>query len=82
MRKYGVIIIAIVILAGGATYARYGNFDPCDWTAQDHANTSAIPKLVWAGRLQADFLVDGITEPNFGDCMLAWWQNRAAEARQ
>ena len=82
MRLYAAILIGIVLLAAGATFARYGNFDPCDWTAQDQAEFTSIPKMVWIGRLKAEFLVDGITQPAFSDCVLAWWQSRAEDAAE
>jgi len=75
-----VIVIGIAIFAAGATYGRYGNFDPCDWNAQDHANATLIPKIVWEGRLKAKFLVKGITDPTFKECVLAWWESRAEDA--
>ena len=80
MIKSAVILIGIAIIASGATFGRYGNFDPCDWTAQDHAGFTAIPKIVWAGRLKAKFLVKGIAQPSYSDCMLAWWESRADNA--
>ena len=80
MIKSAVLLIGIAIFASGATFGRYGNFDPCDWTAQDHTESSAIPKIVWEGRLQAAFLVKGIAQPTFSDCMLAWWESRADDA--
>jgi len=78
--KYAVILIGIAIFASGATFGRYGNFDPCDWTAQDHAKSTLIPKIVWEGRLKAEFLVKGITQPTYSDCVLAWWESRAEDA--
>jgi len=80
--KFAVILIGIVIFASSATFGRYGNFNPCDWTAQDHAGSSAIPKIVWAGRLKAKFLAEGITQPSYSDCMLAWWESRADDAAE
>ena len=81
MRKIVIITVALFVLASGATYARYGNFDPCDWAAQDQAEVSSLPRLVWQGRLKAKLLLDGISEPAFSDCLLAWWESRADEAR-
>lgn len=74
------LLIGIAIFASGATFGRYGNFDPCDWTAQDQAGATSIPKIVWAGQLQAKFLVQGIARPSFSDCTLAWWESRAEDA--
>jgi hypothetical protein len=78
--RFIVILIGLAIFASGATFGRYGNFDPCDWTAQDQAEATLIPKIVWEGRLKAKFLVKGIAEPTYTDCMLAWWESRAEEA--
>ena len=78
--KYIILVIGIAIFGSGATYGRYGNFDPCDWTAQDQADATLIPKIVWEGRLKAKFLVKGIARPTFSDCMLAWWESRAEDA--
>jgi hypothetical protein len=80
--KYIILVIGIGIFASGATYGRYGNFDPCDWTAQDQAESTSIPKIVWAGRLKAKFLVKGVGQPTFSDCMLAWWGSRADDAAE
>ena len=80
MIKIAVIFIGIAIFASSATFARYGNFNPCDWTAQDHAGSTAIPKIVWAGRLKAKFLLEGIAQPSYSDCMLTWWASRAEDA--
>ena len=82
MIKTFVLLIGLGIFASGATFGRYGNFDPCDWTAQDQSESSAIPKIVWAGRLKAKFLVDGITNPSFSECMMAWWESRAEDATE
>jgi hypothetical protein len=75
--KSVVVLIGIAIFASGATFGRYGNFDPCDWTAQDQSEATAVPKIVWEGNLKAKFLVKGIAQPSFSDCMLAWWESRA-----
>lgn len=80
MIKSIVLLLGIAVFASGATYGRYGNFDPCDWTAQDHSKSTLVPKIIWEGRLKAKFLVEGITQPTFSDCMLAWWESRAEDA--
>jgi hypothetical protein len=74
------LLIVVAIFAAGATFGRYGNFNPCDWTAQDQADTTAVPKLFWEGRIKAKFLLKGITEPTFSECMLVWWESRADDA--
>ena len=80
MTKYIILVIGLAIFGSGATYGRYGNFDPCDWTAQDQADSTFIPKIVWTGRLKAKFLANGIAQPTFSDCMFAWWESRADDA--
>ena len=80
MIKTLVLLIGIAIFAAGATFGRYGNFDPCDWTTQDQADTTAVPKIFWEGRLKAKFLVKGITNPSFSECMITWWESRADDA--
>ena len=80
--KYIILVIGVAIFASGATFGRYGNFDPCDWTAQDQAESSLIPKIVWVGRLKAKFLVKGIAQPSYSDCMVVWWESRAEDAAE
>jgi hypothetical protein len=80
--KSVVILIGLAIFSSGATFGRYGNFDPCDWTAQDHAKATLVPRIVWAGRLKADFLLRGVAQPSFSDCMFAWWESRAKDAAE
>ncbi len=82
MIKYIFLVIGVAIFASGATFGRYGNFDPCDWTAQDQAEATLIPKIVWVGRLKAKFLVKGIMQPSYSDCMLVWWESRADDVAE
>ena len=82
MIKSAVVLIGLAIFAFGATFGHYGNFDPCDWTAQDQAEFTSIPKIVWTGRLKAKFLIEGIVQPSYSDCMLAWWEIRADDAAE
>lgn len=84
MRKFAVIssAVAIAIVAATiATYARYQTFDACDWIAQDMAGRTSLPLAVWRGRVQAEFLLRGITNPDAADCVLAWWEERANGAK-
>ena len=78
--KYIFILIGVAIFAFGATFGRYGNFDPCDWTAQDQAEFTSLPKIFWVGRLKAKFLIQGITQPTYSDCMVVWWETQAEDA--
>lgn len=83
MRTALIIVIALVVAAVVATYARYRSFDPCEWIARDMADRTGIPVVVWHSRIRADFLLQGITDPSASDCVLAWWKERAngVEAR-
>lgn len=75
----GAIIAAVA--ASGATYYRYGTFDPCDWMEQDLAKQSGLPRLVAKAKVRAELLIDGVTQPDFGQCTLAWWKFRADEVQ-
>ena len=84
MRKLVIALCGVSILgalSGGATYTRYGNFDPCEWTIQDKLEQTSLPKLVLIAQLKAKLMVDGITSPQFSDCLLAWWKSRADDAK-
>ena len=69
-----------LVAASIATYARYGSFDPCDWMAQDLSQHSNLPHLVAEAKIRGEFLIRGVTDPNFGQCTTAWWKYRAEEA--
>ena len=71
--KIAVIAGALVAAVVAATYFWYGSFDPCDWTEQDMAASSGSPRLVARATIRAKFLLDGITEPTFRDCLHGWW---------
>lgn len=76
------IALAIVaVIASGATFVRYGNFDACEWIAQDMADRTSLPIAIWRGRVKAQFLLQGVTDPDPGDCVLAWWEERADGAK-
>ena len=73
------ILLAVVVLIGAAavaTYVQYRSFDPCDWLIHDMATDSDLPHVVTEARMRADFLVDGITDPNAEDCIVKWWKFR------
>jgi hypothetical protein len=74
--------LAIVAFAAtAATYVRYQSFDACEWIAMDMAKRTSLPVMVWRGRVRAEFLLRGITDPDAADCVLAWWQERADGAK-
>jgi hypothetical protein len=75
----GVVLLALA--ATTATYFRYHSFDPCNWMAQDMAHHTGLPVVVMEGKVKASFLVRGITEPGPRECVLAWWGERADEAK-
>ena len=70
------IIALLLIGAATATYARYESFSPCDWMAQDLEASSGLPELLVQARIKAHFLLEGITDPDHVDCLLAWWDLR------
>ena len=68
--------MALVPTVVAATYFWYGSPDPCDWTEQDMADRSGSPRIVARAAVDTKFLLDGITEPTFRDCLRGWWQFR------
>jgi len=82
--KYVVIALALAVAASVATYARYRSLIPCDWLESDMMRETGLPRLVAQARISAAFLLDGITEPDPGQCLRAWWELKAegAAARQ
>ncbi len=73
------VLLAIAVLIGAAaaaTYVQYQSFDPCDWLIRDMAEHSSLPHVVVEARMRADFLLDGVTEPNAEDCLVKWWKLR------
>jgi hypothetical protein len=79
MKSFLLFAVLLLLAAGVATYVRYGTFDPCDWMEQDLAKQSGLPRLVVKARIQAKFLMDGISEPDLRQCTLAWWEARAED---
>ena len=73
------IVIGLAVAATIATYARYQSLNPCDWMERDMARQTDLPTLVVRARIRAAFLIDGITEPDVYDCVMAWWEFRAEE---
>ena len=74
--KWLVILALLAGAAAGATYTRYQSFSPCDWMARDLEATTGLPSLVVQARIKALFLLDGVTDPDPVDCLLAWWDVR------
>ena len=79
MRYLG-LALALIVAAVAATFWRYGSLNPCDWLERDTAQASGLPYLVAQARIRAEFLLDGITEPDGGQCLTAWWDLRAETA--
>jgi hypothetical protein len=77
--KYALIAFVLLIAATAATFYRYGSLDPCSWIEQDMAADSALPLLVIQAEIKARFLLDGITDPGFYECLEAWWELRSED---
>lgn len=78
MAKFVALAIPVLlVMAVIATYARYESLDPCDWMVHDLADHYGLPRVVAEARIRAGFLLDGITEPDAGDCLLEWWDWRS-----
>lgn len=77
MKKLILVLSVLLLAAAVATFARYESFDPCVWMEQDLALDSGLPRVVVRTRIQAEFLVRGISDPSAADCLLAWWEFRA-----
>lgn len=75
--KYGLIVVVLALAACGATYVRYESLHPCDWLEQDMAADQGMPRLIAKARIQAEFLLQGITEPSAYQCLSGWWKVRA-----
>ena len=76
MVRFAVIVAGLLAAAAVATYARYESLDPCDWMEQDLVAQSGLPAVAVEIRIRAAFLLDGITEPDAGDCLVKWWEWR------
>lgn len=74
--KWLAILVLLAGAAAGATYARYESFSPCDWMARDLETSTGLPGLVVQARIKAHFLLEGTTDPDSLDCLLAWWDIR------
>jgi hypothetical protein len=71
--RVAVIIVGLLLAAAVATYVRYESLDPCDWLARDLMVESGLPRMAVDLRISAAFLLDGVTDPDTGDCLVKWW---------
>lgn len=78
--KYLGLALALTAAAAGATLWRYGSLDPCAWLERDTARSTGLPDMIAQARIRAQFLLDGIVEPDAGQCLTAWWDLRAEDA--
>lgn len=76
MIRFVVIVAGLLVAAAVATYARYESLDPCDWLQRDLMAESGQPQVAVELRISAAFLLDGITDPGPGDCLVKWWEWR------
>jgi len=73
----GVVLVAVLAGAAmGATYWRYQSLDPCDWMTRDLVKASDLPELVVIAKIRAEFLLEGVTDPDPGQCLFKWWALR------
>ncbi len=73
------ILLVLSALAVAATWLRYQSLDPCDWTLQDMTEASGQPELVVEARIRAKFLIEGVVDPDFRECLFGWWDFRLDE---
>lgn len=78
--KYMWLAAVLIAAAVAATFWRYGSLDPCTWLERDTVKKTGLPQLVAQARIRAEFLLDGITAPDAGQCLTAWWDLRAEDA--
>ncbi len=79
--KVLVLILGLAGAAAVATVVRYGSLDPCAWLDHDTAELTGLPRLVAQAQVRAAFLLDGITDPTPGECLTAWWDLKANDAK-
>ena len=72
------ISAGLLIAAAAATYVRYQSLHPCDWMEEDLAAQSDLPRVAVELQISAAFLLEGITDPGPGDCLVKWWDWRRA----
>lgn len=73
------ILLVLSTLAVAATWVRYQSLDPCDWTLRDMTAASGQPELVVEARIRAKFLIEGVVDPDFRECLYGWWDFRLEE---
>jgi hypothetical protein len=76
MIRIAIIVVIMTLVAGIGTFSRYRSFDPCVWLKQDMMARAEQPAVVVEARIAARFLVDGIVDPSFGNCLEGWWSYR------
>ncbi len=76
LRAFAVFLVLVVLAGAGATYFRYQSLDPCDWMEQDLAAHFDLPAVVVQAKIRAEFLLQGIVEPDPRDCLFEWWRLR------
>ena len=81
MKKFLYLAAALSFAAATATFARYESFDPCVWLEHDLAEQTGLPRMVAQAQIQAEFFVEGVTNPSAKQCLFAWWDVRADGAR-
>lgn len=75
--RYLLIIAALLAAGTIATYLRYESLSPCVWLEKDMQTASGLPAIAVSTQIRATFLLDGISEPDAWDCLLAWWDFKA-----
>lgn len=78
MRLFKVLVVLLVLTgaAAASTYWRYESLDPCEWMARDLIQESELPEMVVRSRIQLEFLLEGVTDPDPGQCLFKWWALR------
>ncbi|MDJ0943522.1 MAG: hypothetical protein QNJ30_08660 [Kiloniellales bacterium] len=74
--KASVLVAVLAGAAMAATYWRYQSLDPCDWMTHDLVMASDLPELVVTAKIRAEFLLEGVTDPDPGQCLFKWWALR------
>ena len=76
-----ITVIAGVLCAAVASgaYFWYGSFDACDWYEQDMAARLDAPRMIARAAIKTKFLLDGITEHTFRDCLHGWWNDKTED---
>jgi len=76
--RFVMIVAGLLVVAAIATYGRYQSLHPCDWMEEDLAAQSELPRVAVELQIGAAFLLEGITNPGPGDCLVKWWDWRRA----